>query len=396
MLGLFGTLNLGTRSLQTQQTGVEVTGQNLANVNNPAYARQRVQIQTTISLPSAVGPIGTGAEVIGIQQLRDSLVDGEILGEQSVGGYWTAQQKNLQNAQINLGEYLDRQANGVNGTTSATSTSALSLSDTLNSFFNEFQGVATSPTSLTERQALISQAQTLADRFHDISQRLDNVQSMLRDSVKNDAASANTLLTDISKLNDLIAKAELPFGSKANDLRDMRQQKLEDLAKLVNIETSENADGTLNVSVGGNLLVSGNQQVDSLESYAGPTGQAYLRTVNSQTAITPTGGSIAGAISLQDNEIRALQDGINSLAGALITQVNTIHSAGYDLSGNTGKDFFTGTGASDIAVNAAFLIDPSQVQAAGIPNATGDNTVALALAKLKDQPVAALGNQTLN
>ena len=64
MLGLFGTLNLGTRSLQTQQTGIEVTGQNLANVNNSAYARQRVQIQTSGTLPSAIGPQGTGAEAV--------------------------------------------------------------------------------------------------------------------------------------------------------------------------------------------------------------------------------------------------------------------------------------------------------------------------------------------
>ena len=37
---------MGARSLQTQQQGLEVTGHNLANVNNPAYARQRLEIQT--------------------------------------------------------------------------------------------------------------------------------------------------------------------------------------------------------------------------------------------------------------------------------------------------------------------------------------------------------------
>lgn len=39
MSGLLGLLNLGTRSLQTQYSGVEVVGQNLTNVSNPAYAR---------------------------------------------------------------------------------------------------------------------------------------------------------------------------------------------------------------------------------------------------------------------------------------------------------------------------------------------------------------------
>src|SRR5664280_2315000 len=47
MLGLFNTLNLGARALQAQETGLEVTGQNLSNVNNPACSRQRVQISTS-------------------------------------------------------------------------------------------------------------------------------------------------------------------------------------------------------------------------------------------------------------------------------------------------------------------------------------------------------------
>ena len=62
MLGLFGTLNLGVRSLQTQRQGIEIAGQNLANVNNTAYARQRVQIQTSATVSTAIGPQGTGAD----------------------------------------------------------------------------------------------------------------------------------------------------------------------------------------------------------------------------------------------------------------------------------------------------------------------------------------------
>ena len=50
MLGLFGTLGLSTRSLQVQQQGIEVAGHNLANVNNPAYARQRVAITSATAI----------------------------------------------------------------------------------------------------------------------------------------------------------------------------------------------------------------------------------------------------------------------------------------------------------------------------------------------------------
>src|SRR2546425_13211731 len=129
MLGLFGTLNLGARSLQAQQTGVEIAGQNLANVNNPAYARQRVQIQTSPTVTTAVGPQGTGVVVAAIQQIRDALLDGQVRDETSVGGYWQAQQGALQSAQTALNEFLDQSASSVNSAADAGSaTSAQGLS----------------------------------------------------------------------------------------------------------------------------------------------------------------------------------------------------------------------------------------------------------------------------
>src|SRR4051812_46178166 len=115
MLGLFGTLNLGARSLQTQQQGVEVAGHNLANVNNPAYARQRLAIQTAVATQTAIGPEGTGVNAVAIVRLRSTLVDQQITNESSVGGSLDAQQEALQNAQAELGQVIDTQAAGTSG-----------------------------------------------------------------------------------------------------------------------------------------------------------------------------------------------------------------------------------------------------------------------------------------
>src|SRR5690348_5743604 len=103
MPGLFDSLSLATRAMQAQQAGVSVTGQNLANVNNPAYSRQRVNFQTGDPVPLVGGIQGTGVQVAGIQQIRDSLLDGQIRDEGSVGGFWTATQNALQNTQTELG-----------------------------------------------------------------------------------------------------------------------------------------------------------------------------------------------------------------------------------------------------------------------------------------------------
>jgi flagellar hook-associated protein 1 len=74
MLGRLGILNPGARSLQVQQTGVEVAGQNLANINNSAYARQRLQTQTSVTIPTQIGSQGTGVQAVAMEEEMASLI----------------------------------------------------------------------------------------------------------------------------------------------------------------------------------------------------------------------------------------------------------------------------------------------------------------------------------
>jgi flagellar hook-associated protein 1 FlgK len=390
MLGLFNTLNLGARSMIAEELGVEVTGQNLANANNAAYTRQTVQLQTSTPTPSNLGLQGTGVEATSIQQVSNQLLNGQIQSEASVGGYWNSQQTALQNAQTQLDEFLNLSSSS----TSSSTTTSTDLSDQLNSLFNAFQSVATSPTDSTARQSLINTAQTLASSFNQASQNLSTLNSQLNTSVGGDVTSANQLLSDIASLNGQIAKATASGGT-ANDLVDSREADLENLAKLVNTQTTTNSDGTISVSIGGQELVSGSKLSDSLATYADANGNLLVQTAASATPLTLTGGSIQGTIDARDGALATLRSGLDTMASTLITQVNGIYQNGYDLNGNSGADFFTGSDAGDIGVNSALLTDPSQVQAAGT-NATGDNTVALALAQLGSQSLTALNNQTFS
>ena len=390
MLGLFNTLNLGARSMIAEELGVEVTGQNLANANNAAYTRQTVQLQTSTPTPSSLGLQGTGVEAASIQQVSNQLINGQIQSEASVGGYWNSQQTALENAQTQLDEFLNLSSSS----TSSSTTTSTDLSDQLNSLFNAFQSVATSPTDSTARQSLINTAQTLASSFNQASQNLSALNSQLNTSVGGDVTSANQLLSDIASLNGQIAKATASGGT-ANDLVDSREADLENLAKLVNTQTTANSDGTISVSIGGQELVSGSKLSDSLATYADADGNLLVQTAASATPLTLTGGSIQGTIDARDGAPATLRGGLDTMASTLITQVNGIYQNGYDLNGNSGADFFTGSDAGDIGVNSALLTDPSQVQAAGA-NAPGDNTVALALAQLGSQSLTALNNQTFS
>jgi flagellar hook-associated protein 1 FlgK len=395
MPGLFGTLNLANRALQTQRQGTEIAGHNLANVNTPGYSRQRVAIETSIYVPTEIGPQGTGSDVVAIRRIRDTLVDGHIVGEVSVRSALEAQQRGLQFGQAALGQLIDRQATGAEGAASAAGVGGQhGIAEQLSELFNAFQSLSTNPTSTAERQVLIIKAQNLAGQFNQVTVRLGNVRASLDDSLKSDVEQANIALREIAKLNDQIITAEVGGTAQANDLRDIRQQRIEDLAKLVKIDTVTNTNGGVDVSVDGVSLVSGPLVLDTFETYDAGGGQLLVRTVTGGTALTITGGSMKGTIDARDDELAELQSEVDTLAGALISEVNAVHAGGYGLAGTTGESFFTGTNAGDIQVNGVLVADPGKIQASGEAGSVGDNTVAVALAQLAEKKVVALGNQT--
>ena len=365
---------MGARSLGVQQEEMTVSGQNLANVNNSAYAEEQLEVSESTPDESSIGDEGTGVQITGITEIRDPFLDTQIQGEASTTGSLTAQQTNLQNAEA----YLDEQ-----------------ISSTTASMFAAFQGLTTDPSNLSLRTTATNAAQTVATQFTTVSGQLTNIQNGLNTSIKNDVATANQDLTTIASLNQQIVEAQNSGGS-AVQLVDQREQTLESLAGVANFTTSAQANGAVNVSIGGITMVSGINVTDGLQAYDPGTGNLMVEDTNSSAPITLTGGSIAGEITARDGALASLQSGLNTLASQLITNVNSIYSTGYDLNGNTGQDFFTGTDASNIAVNSTVLSDPSSFQASSEAGDAGNDSIALSLAKLGNQAIAGLGNQTFS
>jgi len=390
---------MASRAMQTQMTGVDVTGQNLANVNTPGYSRQTVDIQTSPDIQTGIGMVGTGSSAVAVQQAVNTLLNSQIVSQQSSGGYWTAQQSALQSAETSLNEFL-------NGTAASSSNSASSTSDTglggqLSGLFNAFQSVASSPTSIAARQALISQAQTVASTFNQIDSQLSATRSSLNTSLQSNVSSANTLLAGIAQLNGQIASAEASGGTP-NDLLDERQQDLQNLAQLTNIQTSTQANGAVDISIGGQNLVSGAKVADTLQTYdasGNGSGQLLVQTATGGVDLTLTGGSIQGTIDARDGELATMQSNINTLATNLVSSINGSgqggYSTGYSLTGSTGANFFDGTDASNIAVDASLLDNPSLLQASSSATANGDGSVALQVANLASSSLSSLNSQTL-
>ena len=384
-------------ALRANAKGMEVAGQNISNVNNPAYARQRVTLKSTspINNDPSLGPEGTGVEVTAITQIRDALLDQQIQGEASVRGALEAEQQGLQYAEGGLGQQVNTDTAGANGTAAAGGIAGQNgLSTRLAELFKGFQGLSTAPTSLAQRQVLLAKAQDFTAQLNQTATRLNNARTMLNDSLRSDVTKVNDALQTIAGLNANIMDAELGGRGSANELRDLRQQKIEELSALTKTDVSTNAKGSLDIEIGGVTLVSGVTVQDTLETYDAGGGQLLVRTVTGGATVTPGGGRLQGTINARDNGLATLQTGLDDFAAQIATEVNNVYRGGFGLDGTTGQNFFTGSTAGTLAVNATVAANPAKFQAAGVAGAAGDNQVVLALAQLADKKIPALTNQT--
>lgn len=392
-MDLFGILGMAQQSLQTQRKGLEVAGNNMANASTVGYSRQRVKIQSTSNPDSEFGSEGTGAQAVAVQQQRDAIVDAQLASEASITGSLSAQQQALEALQTKVGQQIDRSASS-DGTTGVSGQNG--LADALSGMFSAFQNLSTQTASSEARQTVISQAKEVVSRFHQVASGISNLNDSLNASVATDVDAANSLLSKITDLNQDIQQLEAGGRGTANELRDQRQLALEELAKYVKADVVENSNGTVDVSIGGSSLVTGAKQADTLEAFDAGGGDLRVRTKTGAAVLNITGGSIHGTMQVRDGELATLQSEVDKLAAALISEVNQIHNPGFSPSGTSGADFFSGTNAASIQINASLANNPMLIQTSGDAAASGDNQVALALAQIGTKNISALNGKTFN
>ena len=224
MVSLFGVLNIASQSLSVEQEATAVAGQNLANVINPAYAEQQLNVAATTPLQTTSGQEGTGVKAVSITDLRNALLDAQIQAEGSVTGSLNSQQTALQQAEA----YLNEQLSSASGTASSTS-SPNGLAADLSNFFGSLQTLANDPTNISDRQAVAQSAQQLTQQFNSVSAGLSTVTSNLNSSIQSSVTASNQDLSQIAALNQQIVEAE-SSGGTANDLVNQREQLIESLS----------------------------------------------------------------------------------------------------------------------------------------------------------------------
>lgn len=378
MSGLFGSLNNSVKALNAQTRGVETAGRNLANVNNTDYARQRVVFGDRGTVQTSMGPASLGLEALGIEQIRDSLLDQQVTREISLTSELEALQSALDMAQAGLGQSVDRSSS----TTSTDSTSA-GISEGLTNFFNAFSSLAAKPTDAAEKQVLIQKAMILTEGLQQADERLAQVQTDMTSEISSDMNTANTLLQQIADLNSQINRFEQNYPGGAVDLRDSRQAKLEELAKLMNFETRTSS------TYPGQIQVFTHDPTGTSEILLVDLGTAGSLAWNgTQTALVATpasgaggaidlsAGSMAGSMDARDTYIQDMRDQLDALAEQLVTSVNAAYGA-------SGADFFDP--ANTTAATISLRTGLTAANLAAGTGASGDNSIALAVSGLASQ-----------
>ncbi len=386
MSGLFSSLNSAVSALSAQSRAVEIAGKNLANVNNPDYARQRVLIGSIGTIMTPQGPESMGVTALSIQQMRDSLLDQQVNREASLTSYYNAQQQSYQRGEAALGQNIS----GTQNSSGASSTSDNGVAAAVDDLFNSFQSFAAAPTDPGQRQTLLQKTSILTDRIRLANQRLTQVSSDLDSQVNSDVTSVNRLMQTIADLNGQISRLEINNPGSAVDLRDQRQADIAQLSAQLPVESRTDAAGKMQLfakdSGGADVVLVDGSNVQGTVAFTG----TQITAGSPATALALTSGSIQGYLSARDGGVKTIRDNLDQLAKQLVTSVN----AAYNPSGTTG-DFFTASGTTA----ATLAMDPSVTTAtlkASDGGAAGDNTVALAIAQLATQKFSVSGGDAID
>lgn len=391
MAGLLDSLEIANSGLRAAQVGLDLTGNNLANVANPAYARRRVMLEARRVAEGLSG----GVNVRSIEGVRDRLLDAQIIREEAVTAHLEARQRTLQLAQGFLGQTIDQQSSAGNPASAALGTGQYNLAFGLSQFFAAAQRAAINPNSAADRQILAQNGSQLADRFRQVDLRLRQIATDLDRDITDEVGKANELLGQISGVARELTQALNLRPASVPALQDQLQGRLEELGQMLAFEAGLDENNQLQLSVGGVSLISSNRLVGALE-VSGTPGALQVEVVNQngdRAALTT--GRIQGWIEARDGAVASLIGQNDLLAKTLISEVNRLHSGGVGLDGLGGRDFFLGTGASDLQVNPELLANGRKIQlsATGAP---GDNGIAVALGRLGETALDDLSGLTFS
>ncbi|TWI64583.1 flagellar hook-associated protein 1 FlgK [Pseudoduganella lurida] len=323
-------LSIGKTGLLAAQTGIATTGHNITNASVPGYSRQGIVQATLPPLSQGVGYVGSGTQVAQIKRYYDDFLNKQVMNAQSTQG--------------SVDAYLGQ----ISQIDNLLSDSSIGLSPALQDFFNGVQTANSTPSLQASRESMLSSAETLTARFHEVSGRLQELQDGVNTSITSTVNSINSYATQIADLNNKIASLTTDPANPPNDLLDQRDQLIRELNQQVKVTVLPSDNNMLNVTFGtGQPLVVGTSHLEMAAVLSptdpGRTVVAYPAT-GRQTILSESsfaGGALGGLMDFRRETLDKVQNQIGQVAASMTEAFNDQHKLGQDLNGDPGGNFFT-------------------------------------------------------
>ncbi len=331
-----GLIGIGLSGVLGHQSALNTTGNNIVNANTPGYSRQEVQFESSPSRYTANGSVGMGVDVANIRRLADQYLVDQVRSDTSLYG----EQETLRKELSRLDDLLGSTDTG--------------LSRTLNNFFAAMQNAAEDPGSLPQRQLVLSEAQSVVNRFQALHAELVQQRELVKTQQTENIADANTLLKNIAALNLSISESPgVAQGRLPNDLLDQRDEAIRKLSEIVHVRVSPGGGGQVNVSLAnGQALVVGADasRFGTQRSADDPTRLEFTLTDGNRTRVIDdqiTGGRLGGLRRFESEALAPAFHELGRVAIALQETVNHQHQIGMDLEGDLGGLFFSEVNSRD-------------------------------------------------
>ncbi|HEY8532332.1 MAG TPA: flagellar hook-associated protein FlgK [Micromonospora sp.] len=368
MASTFSGISTALSGLYAARRGLDVAGQNIANANTEGYSRQRLDLQavggsTTPAMYATDPGIGNGVAVRGVERLRDAFLESRARVEHTQSAYLAA----LREAYVRIEDVFAEPSD-------------TSLQAMLADFWAGWDDVANHPGDMAARSQLVQRGAVIADGLRAAYEGLSSQWRTLRTQTEAYVRDVNESAAAVAQLNFTIKRAEAA-GMEVNELADERDMHLLKLAELVGATAVWRDDGTVDVLVDGSTLVSGGiartiEVVGADQIGDATTNPVRLRWADTHTPVTPE-GTLGAMTELLGEILPGFAAALDDVAATLADTVNTLHMAGYDVDGGTGRAFFSGTTARTITV----AVTEREVAVASAPG-TVDGSNASKIAEL--------------
>ena len=323
-------MTVGLSGVLAAKTLLEVTSENIVNVNTEGYARRSVGLADSViaggvSLDALQSRIGGGVSVGTLTRAQNAFLGGTLRNAQSR----LAELGALGEALGRLGEYLGNTSTG--------------LAAPANGVFDAFHQLALQPQLSGNQQAAFLALSNFVGSVHQATAYLEGEAAGFAAQGRSALAKVNELTTSLADLNRMLRVAQTGTGAEAG-LLDNRDEILRQLSTYLRVTVEERDRGVVEVYVGdtvaGRALVSqagrlevGAQQVDGRLAYV-------LDPYGSPTSLGAIAGGKLGGVGAALQAVGKARDNLDYLIREFTAAVNDIQLGGVTIDGFPGRAVF--------------------------------------------------------